>query len=138
MELCTIHLCTLQQFKLSTDCSLVAVNTTSCYICDQIWRKNPASMHTISNLRFYQEWIAGSLYYHIPLHAWLVVALLYWCSEGWLSTQQYATYVTRFETTRLPRIQYQTYNFTRNGLLAHYTIIFHCVRGSLVGVQMGG
>ena len=28
--------------------------------------------------------------------------------------------------TRLPHTQYQTYDFTRNGLLAQYTIIFHC------------
>ena len=34
--------------------------------------------------------------------------------------------VTGFEKTRLPHTQYQTYNFTRNGLLAQYTIIFHC------------
>jgi len=66
------------------DCYLVAVYTTLYYICDRIW-KNPASTHTISNLRFYQEWIAGSIHYHIPLRAWLVVALLYWCSGGWVS-----------------------------------------------------
>ena len=35
-------------------------------------------------------------------------------------------YVTGFEKTRLPHTQYQTYVFTRNGLLAQYTIIFHC------------
>ena len=34
--------------------------------------------------------------------------------------------MTRFEKTRLPHKQYQTYDFTRNGLLAQYTIIFHC------------
>ena len=34
--------------------------------------------------------------------------------------------VTGFEKTRLPHTQYQTYDFTRNGLLAQYTIIFHC------------
>ena len=34
--------------------------------------------------------------------------------------------MTRFEKTRLPHTQYQTYDFTRNGLLALYTIIFHC------------
>jgi len=36
------------------------------------------------------------------------------------------SFVTRFEKTRLPHTQYQTYDFTRNGLLAQYTIIFHC------------
>ena len=35
-------------------------------ICDQIW-KNPASTHTISNLRFHQKWITGSIDYQIPL-----------------------------------------------------------------------
>ena len=35
-------------------------------------------------------------------------------------------YVTGFEKTRLPHTHYQTYDFTRNGLLAQYTIIFHC------------
>ena len=34
--------------------------------------------------------------------------------------------MTRFEKTRLPHTQYQTYDFTRNGLLAQYTITFHC------------
>ena len=37
-----------------------------------------------------------------------------------------AVYVTGFKKTRLPHTQYQTYDFTRNGLLAQYTIIFHC------------
>ena len=36
--------------------------------CDQIW-KNPASTHTISNLRFHQKWITGSIHYHNPLLA---------------------------------------------------------------------
>ena len=31
-----------------------------------------------------------------------------------------------WKKTRLPHTQYQTYNFTRNGLLAQYTITFHC------------
>ena len=35
--------------------------------------------------------------------------------------------MTGFEKTWLPHTQYQTYDFTRNGLLAQYTIIFHCV-----------
>ena len=35
-------------------------------------------------------------------------------------------YVTGFEKTRLPHTQYQTYDFSRNGLLAQYTIIFRC------------
>jgi len=35
-----------------------------------------------------------------------------------------SSYVTGFETTRLPHTQYQTYDFTRNELLAQYTIIF--------------
>ena len=30
------------------------------------------------------------------------------------------------EKTWLPHTQYQTYDFTRNGLLAQYTIVFHC------------
>ena len=34
--------------------------------------------------------------------------------------------MTGFEKTRLPHTQYQTYDFTRNGLLAQHTIIFHC------------
>ena len=34
--------------------------------------------------------------------------------------------MTGFERTQLPHTQYQTYDFTRNGLLAQYTIIFHC------------
>lgn len=34
--------------------------------------------------------------------------------------------------TRLPRTQYQTHDFTRNGLLAQYSIIFHCVPCSKV------
>ena len=34
--------------------------------------------------------------------------------------------MTGFEKTRLPHTQYQTYDFTRNGLLAQCTIIFHC------------
>ena len=34
--------------------------------------------------------------------------------------------MTGFEKTRLPHSQYQTYDFTRNGLLAQYTTIFHC------------
>ena len=34
--------------------------------------------------------------------------------------------MTGFEKTWLPHTQYQTYDFTRNGLLAQYTIIFHC------------
>ena len=34
-------------------------------ICDRIW-KNPASTHTISNLRFHQKWITGSIHYHTP------------------------------------------------------------------------
>ena len=38
----------------------------------------------------------------------------------------FCLYVTGFEKTRLPHTQYQTYDFTRNGLLAQYTIIFHC------------
>ena len=40
--------------------------------------------------------------------------------------------MTGFEKTQLPHAQYQTYNFTRNGLLAQYTIIFHCVPYSKV------
>ena len=40
--------------------------------------------------------------------------------------------MTGFEKTRLPHTQYETYNFTRNGLLAQYTIIFHCVPYSKV------
>ena len=40
--------------------------------------------------------------------------------------------MTGFEKTRLPHTQYQTYDFTRNGLLAQYTIIFHCVPCSRV------
>ena len=43
-----------------------------------------------------------------------------------------STNVTRFEKTRLPHTQYQTYDFTRNGLLAQYTIIFHCASCSKV------
>ena len=35
-------------------------------------------------------------------------------------------YVTEFAKTQLPHTQYQTYDFTRNELLAQYTIIFHC------------
>ena len=38
-------------------------------------------------------------------------------------TVSYWTYVSGFEKTRLPHTQYQTYNFTRNGLLAQYNII---------------
>ena len=34
--------------------------------------------------------------------------------------------MTGFEKTQLPHTQYQTYVFTRNELLAQYTIIFHC------------
>ena len=34
--------------------------------------------------------------------------------------------MTGFEKTQLPHTQYQTYDFTRNELLAQYTIIFHC------------
>ena len=34
--------------------------------------------------------------------------------------------MTGFEKTRLPHTKYQTYVFTRNGLLAQHTIIFHC------------
>ena len=41
-------------------------------------------------------------------------------------------YVTGFQKSRLLHTQYQTYNFTRNGLLAQYTIIFHCVPCSKV------
>ena len=40
--------------------------------------------------------------------------------------------MTGFEKTRLPHTQYQTHDFTRNGLLAQYTIIFHCVPCSKV------
>ena len=36
-------------------------------------------------------------------------------------------YVTGFEKIWLPHTQCQTYDFTRNELLAQYTIIFHCV-----------
>ena len=74
-------------------------------ICDRIW-KNPASTHTISNLRFHQKWVTGSIHYHIPLLAlatslvsveallrpcvslechWMIMAPLYWCLEGWTS-----------------------------------------------------
>ena len=37
----------------------------------QLWpdmKKNPASTHTMSNLRFYQKWITSSIHYHIPFH----------------------------------------------------------------------
>ena len=34
--------------------------------------------------------------------------------------------MTGFEKTRLSHTQYQTYDFTKNELLAQYTIIFHC------------
>jgi len=34
--------------------------------------------------------------------------------------------VTGFEKTQLPHTKYQTYDFTGNGLLDQYTIIFHC------------
>ena len=40
--------------------------------------------------------------------------------------------MTGFEKPELPHTQYQTYDFTRNGLLAQYTIIFHCVPCSKV------
>ena len=40
--------------------------------------------------------------------------------------------MTRFEKTWLPHTQYQTYYFTRNGLLAQCTIIFHCMPCSKV------
>ena len=77
---------------------------TAFYIC----------RHPISNLQFYQKWIAGSIHYHIPLcallqshksglcdsfsqtsckpevvfwHHYLVMALLCWCLEGWVSTK---------------------------------------------------
>ena len=33
--------------------------------------------------------------------------------------------MTGFEKTWLPHTQYQTYDFTRNGLLVQYTITFH-------------
>ena len=36
-------------------------------------------------------------------------------------------YVTGFKKTQLPHIRYQTYDFTRHGLLAQCTCIFHCV-----------
>ena len=41
-------------------------------------------------------------------------------------------FVTGFEKTRFPHTQYQAYNFTRNGSLAQYAIIFHCVPCSKV------
>ena len=34
--------------------------------------------------------------------------------------------MTGFEKTQLPHTQYQTYDFSKNGLLPQYTIIFHC------------
>jgi len=47
-----------------------------------------------------------------------------------LNTFKYMEFVTEnvtgFEKTRLPLTQYQTCDFTRNRLLAQYTIIFHC------------
>ena len=44
-----------------------------------------------------------------------------------MCTELLREYVTGFEKTRLPHTQYQIYDFTRNGLLAQYIIIFHCV-----------
>ena len=41
-------------------------------------------------------------------------------------------YVTGFEKTQLSHTQYQTYDFTRNGLRAQYSIIFHSVPCSKV------
>ena len=43
-----------------------------------------------------------------------------------LCVKSCAPFVTGFEKTRLPHTQYQTYDFTRNELLAQYTIVFHC------------
>ena len=40
--------------------------------------------------------------------------------------------VTGFKKTLLQHAQYQTYDFTRNGLLAQYIIILHCVPSSKV------
>ena len=68
-----------------TDCSVYTHHAT--YVT-RFGEKNPASMHTISNLRFYQEWIAGSLHYHIPLRAWLSC----WCSDGWVSHKGLANF----------------------------------------------
>jgi len=44
----------------------------------------------------------------------------------------YCPYVTGFEKTQFPHTQYQTYDFTRDRLLAQYTIIFHYVPCSKV------
>ena len=43
-----------------------------------------------------------------------------------LNSQMSSSFVTGFEKTWLPHTRYQTYDFTRNELLAQYTIIFHC------------
>ena len=60
-------------------------------ICDQIW-KNLASIYIISNLRFYQKWIAASIFHCSKITSlvlesghWLVMALLHWYSDSWVS-----------------------------------------------------
>ena len=44
----------------------------------------------------------------------------------------FSTTCDRIWKIRLPHTQYQTYDFARNGLLAQYTIIFHCAPCSKV------
>ena len=44
----------------------------------------------------------------------------------------YCPYVTGVEKTQFPHTPYQTYDFTRDRLLAQYTIIFHYVTCSKV------
>ena len=57
---------------------------------------------------------------------------MWFCFLYFMCIQHSSSYVTGFEKTQLPYTQYQTYDFTRNELLAQYTIIFHCVPCSKV------
>ena len=62
--------------------------------------------------------------YHLLHHK---VLLKWWVAMCWQTDLIHLSkFVTGFEKTWLPHKQYQAYVFTRNGLLAQYTIIFHC------------
>ena len=102
--------CPLIAFRLATP--LLVQYSSTIYMYVTRFEKNQASTHTISNLPFHQKWITGSIHYHIPLldllqshgfgfcgsfsqtlckpraalwRHWMVMALLYWCLEGWTS-----------------------------------------------------
>ena len=60
------------------------------------------------------------------------VNLMYNVNVNLWNTLKCSSYINPKFGWALPHTQYQTYDFTRNGLLAQCTIIFHCVPYSKV------